>query len=84
MSTVLETKQWEQSLELESLQDQIAIQLATDPADLIYALEADQTDMRLPCITELRPADQKSGVLFRDCLIDYTSCSVQNCVRKLV
>lgn len=38
----------------------------------------------LDCLVELRPDDALTGIQFRECLIDYTSCPNRNCIKKLL
>lgn len=38
----------------------------------------------LECLVELRAADPISGIQFRECLIDYTRCPNQYCIKKLL
>lgn len=38
----------------------------------------------LDCLVELRRDDSHTGIQYRDCLIDYTSCPNQRCIKKLV
>lgn len=38
----------------------------------------------LECLIELRRMDRASGVEFRDCLIDYTRCPNNQCIKKLL
>ena len=36
------------------------------------------------CFIEYKFKDQNSGIEYRDCIIDYTRCTNQNCIKKLV
>ncbi|AIT10750.1 MULTISPECIES: hypothetical protein [Leptospira] len=36
------------------------------------------------CFIEYKPADSITGVQYRDCVIDYTRCSNQKCIKKLI
>lgn len=36
------------------------------------------------CFIEYKSKDEKTGVEFRDCVVDYTRCQNQNCIKKLV
>lgn len=36
------------------------------------------------CFIEYKPADPVTGIQFRDCVIDYTRCSNQKCIKKLI
>ncbi len=38
----------------------------------------------LECLVELRSSDKATGVQYRDCLIDYTTCPNRNCIKKLL
>lgn len=38
----------------------------------------------LECLIEVRPEDGPTGIQFRDCLIDYTRCPNNRCIKKLV
>lgn len=38
----------------------------------------------LECLVELRTEDAATGIQFRECLIDYTRCPNQSCIKKLV
>ncbi|MCB1326581.1 MAG: hypothetical protein H7A21_04535 [Spirochaetales bacterium] len=38
----------------------------------------------LQCLVVLRPGDGPSGIEFRDCLVDYTTCPNRNCIKKLI
>ncbi len=38
----------------------------------------------LDCLVELRPDDALTGIQFRECLIDYSRCPNQNCIKKLL
>lgn len=38
----------------------------------------------LDCLVELRSDDKKTGIQFRECLIDYTACQNTRCIKKLV
>ncbi|WCL48288.1 hypothetical protein [Leptospira sp. GIMC2001] len=35
------------------------------------------------CYIEYRAKDPKTGVEFRDCVVDYTRCPNQKCIKKL-
>ncbi|AAN48684.1 MULTISPECIES: hypothetical protein [Leptospira] len=35
------------------------------------------------CFIEYKPADPITGIQYRDCVIDYTRCSNQKCIKKL-
>ncbi|MCE9500300.1 MAG: hypothetical protein K8R21_07365 [Leptospira sp.] len=36
------------------------------------------------CFIEFKPKDKKTKIEYRDCIIDYTRCTNQNCIKKLV
>ncbi|MDZ4725797.1 MAG: hypothetical protein SH817_06555 [Leptospira sp.] len=36
------------------------------------------------CFIEYKSRDQKTGIEYRDCIVDYTRCPNQNCIKKLV
>ena len=36
------------------------------------------------CFIEYKFKDQQSSIEYRDCIIDYTRCPNQNCIKKLV
>lgn len=38
----------------------------------------------LECLVELRADDAATGIQFRECLIDYTRCPNQSCIKKLL
>ncbi|MCR9143288.1 MAG: hypothetical protein NXI24_13620 [bacterium] len=38
----------------------------------------------LECLVELRASDPATGIQFRECLIDYTRCPNQSCIKKLL
>ncbi len=35
------------------------------------------------CLVELKSPDMRTGIQYRECLIEYTSCSNQHCIKKL-
>jgi len=39
--------------------------------------------LKLDCLIELRPRDERTGIEFRDCIIDYTQCPNKHCIKKL-
>ncbi len=45
---------------------------------------AAQIDPDLDCVVEYKKEDERTGILFRDCRIDYTACSSQTCIKKLI
>ncbi|TGL58247.1 hypothetical protein EHQ58_12815 [Leptospira ognonensis] len=36
------------------------------------------------CFIEYKVKDRKTGVEYRDCIVDYTRCQNHNCIKKLV
>jgi hypothetical protein len=36
------------------------------------------------CFIEYKTKNEKTGIEFRDCVVDYTRCPNQNCIKKLV
>ena len=36
------------------------------------------------CFIEYREKDRKTNIEYKDCVIDYTRCSNQKCIKKLV
>jgi len=38
----------------------------------------------LECLIEYRAEDETTGIQYRDCLIDHTTCPNQRCVKKLM
>ncbi|GBF49579.1 hypothetical protein LPTSP4_10940 [Leptospira ryugenii] len=36
------------------------------------------------CFIEYKSKDEKTGIEYRDCTVDYTRCPNRNCIKKLV
>lgn len=64
-----------------SLLDEVQVDrlLESGPSDLALGDFGE-----LDCLVELRPEDSATGVQFRECLIDYTVCPNQRCIKKLL
>ncbi|HNJ02865.1 MAG TPA: hypothetical protein PLW55_01405 [Leptospiraceae bacterium] len=45
---------------------------------------ARQIDPDLECLVEYRGEDDRTGIQFRDCIVDYTACQNQTCIKKLM
>ncbi|MEQ9365085.1 MAG: hypothetical protein RIF32_12615 [Leptospirales bacterium] len=64
--------------------------IQTDPRQAQYAgiqeYPSNQTTSfsGLECLVELRADDAATGIQFRECLIDYTRCPNQSCIKKLL
>ncbi|TGN20123.1 hypothetical protein [Leptospira idonii] len=36
------------------------------------------------CFIEYKSREEKTGIEYRDCVVDYSRCPNQNCIKKLV
>ncbi|BDA78350.1 MULTISPECIES: hypothetical protein [Leptospira] len=36
------------------------------------------------CFIEYKSKEEKTGIEYRDCIVDYSRCPNQNCIKKLV
>lgn len=67
----------------QSSQKLIGIGSSTED-DLLYGLNTTSDEIDFPCSSTLKKPDKKTGVLFRTCMIDYTSCTQSRCIKKLL
>jgi hypothetical protein len=50
----------------------------------IRSLRDLEKTLDLDCLVEYQDVDAATGIEFRDCVIDHTSCPNQKCIKKLM